>query len=157
LTDGRDHRRMAFTLRRAGADDADALADLYLRARHAASATIPPPVHSEDEVRQWMARRVVRECEAWVAESPDGVVIGLLVLDGEWIDQLYVEATRTGCGIGSALLEHAKRARPGGLRLWTFESNMGAQRFYEQRGFRAADRTAGDNQEGAPDILYVWD
>jgi hypothetical protein len=34
---------------------------------------------------------------------------------------------------------------------------MGAQRFYEQRGFRAADRTAGDNQEGAPDILYVWD
>ena len=46
--------------------------------------------------------------------------------------------------------------RPAGLRLWTFESNLGAQRFYERHGFRPIERTAGDNEEGAPDILYVW-
>jgi len=51
----------------------------------------------------------------------------------------------------------AKRERPGGLRLWTFESNTGAQRFYERHGFVATDRTDGrNNEEGAPDILYVW-
>ena len=143
-------------LRRARPDDADALADLYLRARHAASATIPAPAHSGGEVRKRMACRVVAQCEVWVAESVDGVVVGLLVLDGEWIEQLYVEPTQTGRGIGGGLVEHAKRERPGGLRLWTFESNVGAKRFYQQHGFRAADRTAGDNEEGAPDVLYVW-
>jgi ribosomal protein S18 acetylase RimI-like enzyme len=55
------------------------------------------------------------------------------------------------------LIELAKRERPKGLRLWTFESNFRAQRFYERHDFRARDRTAGDNEEGAPDILYVWD
>jgi GNAT superfamily N-acetyltransferase len=47
----------------------------------------------------------------------------MLVLDGEWIDQLYVDPTHTGHGIGSRLLEVAKRERPSGLRLWTFVSN----------------------------------
>jgi glyoxylase I family protein len=36
----------------------------------------------------------------------------------------------TGHGIGSRLLAVAKRARPRGLRLWTFASNTGARRFY---------------------------
>jgi hypothetical protein len=40
---------------------------------------------------------------------------------------------------------------------WTFESNVRAQRFYERQGFVAARRTDGrDNEEGAPDILFVW-
>jgi ribosomal protein S18 acetylase RimI-like enzyme len=64
----------------------------------------------------------------------------------------------TGCGIGSGLVELAKRERPDGLRLWTFASNTGAQRFYEAHGFVEAQRTDGrDNEEGAPDILYVWE
>ena len=46
---------------------------------------------------------------------------------------------------------------PNGLQLRTFESNVGAQRFYERHGFTARDRTDGDNKQGAPDILYVWD
>jgi GNAT superfamily N-acetyltransferase len=83
--------------------------------------------------------------------------VGLLVLDEDWLDQLYVEPTLTRRGIGSELIGLAKRERPEGLRLWTFESNIGAQRFYESHGFRPIDRTGGDNEEGAPDILYVWD
>ena len=57
----------------------------------------------------------------------------------------------------SHVVELAKRARPDGLQLWTFASNVGAQRFYERHGFVAIRRTDGrDNEEGAPDILYVW-
>jgi len=37
-----------------------------------------------------------------------GRVVALLVLEGSWVDQLYVDPDRTGTGSGSALLEHAK-------------------------------------------------
>jgi GNAT superfamily N-acetyltransferase len=145
---------MELTLRRGTDSDAGPLAELYLRARRAAVPIIPMTAHTDDEVRAWIAELVIPRTEVWVAES-DGLV-GLLVLDDDWVDQLYVDPERTGQGIGTRLIELAKHRRPGGLRLWTFESNTGAQRFYERHHFTATDRTEGDNEEGAPDILYVW-
>lgn len=88
--------------------------------------------------------------------AEDGGVVGLLVLEGEWIDQLYVDAGRTGEGIGSRLVALAKEQRPTALRLWTFEANVRARRFYERHGFVATGATAGDNEEGAPDVRYEW-
>ena len=83
--------------------------------------------------------------------------MGILVLRGDWIDQLYVDPDLTGRGIGVGLLHLAKRERPHGLRLWTFVSNDGAKRFYERHGFREVKRTNGSrNEERAPDIQYVW-
>jgi GNAT superfamily N-acetyltransferase len=144
-------------VRRGAPADARAAADLWLRARKAALDTIPAPVHSDDEVRGWFASHVVTETELWIAEDA-GRLVGILVLDGPWVGQLYVEPGLTERGIGAALLDVAKRERPDGLRLWTFESNTGAQRFYERHGLVEARRTDGrDNEEGAPDILYVWE
>jgi GNAT superfamily N-acetyltransferase len=148
---------MELRFRRGTDRDAVAVSALYLRSRKAAKATIPMAAHTDDEVRRWIAERVVPHTELWVAEDDGGALVGLLVLDEDWLHQLYVEPTLTGRGIGSELIGLAKRARPEGLRLWTFESNLGAQRFYERHGFRPVERTAGDNEEGAPDILYVWD
>jgi GNAT superfamily N-acetyltransferase len=143
-------------IRRGAERDARAAADLWLRARKAALGAIPAPVHDADNVRGWFASHVVRECELWVAEA-HGRLAGILVLEDDWVEQLYVEPELTGRGIGSALLELAKRERPDGLRLWTFVSNTGARRFYERRGFVEEKRTDGrDNEERAPDILYVW-
>ncbi len=79
-----------------------------------------------------------------------------MVLDKEWIDQLYVDPASTRVGIGSALLEHAKRERPNGLKLWTFQSNVDARRFYEDHGFVAVATTSGDNEEREPDVCYEW-
>jgi GNAT superfamily N-acetyltransferase len=146
---------MELTLRRGTDRDAEAVAELYLRARKAAIPVIPMTAHTDDEVRAWIAEIVIPRTEVWVAESDE--LVGLLVLDDDWIDQLYVEPGLTGRGIGTQLVEMAKRQRPGGLRLWTFESNVGAQRFYERHQFRATDRTEDDNEEGVPDILYIWD
>jgi GNAT superfamily N-acetyltransferase len=144
--------------RRGGAADARAAADLWLRARKAALGPIPAPVHGDDDVRGWFASHVVAETDLWLADDATGELAGILVLEGSWVDQLYVEPSMTGRGVGSALLDLAKRERPDGLRLWTFASNSGAQRFYERHGFVVARRTDGrDNEERAPDILYVWD
>ena len=145
---------MHVTFRRGTAADAPAAADLWLRARTAAQPVIPKTVHDDDDVHAWFASHVVRHADLWLAENPRGQLVGILVLDGPWLDQLYVEPTSTRRGIGSSLLDWAKRERPEGLRLWTFASNTGAQRFYERHGFVATRRTDGRrNEEGAPDMV----
>ncbi len=146
----------AARIRRGGPADAEAAAALYLRARHAALGAIPPPAHDDDDVRAFFANVVVVQRELWLAED-GGAAAGLLVLEDDWLDQLYLEPELIGRGIGSALIEHAKRLRPDGLRLWTFQSNLGAQRFYALHGFSELLRTDGrDNEERSPDILLAW-
>ncbi len=82
--------------------------------------------------------------------------MGILVLEDDWIDRLYVDPDRTGSGIGSRLMTVAKAQRATGLRLWTFEANVRARRFYERHGFVPTASTTGDNEEGAPDVRYEW-
>jgi GNAT superfamily N-acetyltransferase len=145
-------------IRRGGAQDARAAADLYLRAREAAlrAGSVPAGVHDDDDVRGYFGSHIVEDCELWVAED-DGALAGILVLDGEFVDQLYVEPALTGRGIGSALLAVAKRERPQGPQLWAFQTNAGARRFYERHGFVAVRQTDGrDNEERAPDVLYQY-
>ena len=151
---------MQLIIRRARLSDAAATAELYVRARHAGSTvgTIPPPVHSDDETRRWVAQVVIPRLECWLAERASGAIVGMLVLDAEWIDQLYVDPEVTHRGIGSELVGVAKRERPDELRLWTFVSNVDAQRFYRRHGFKEVERSDGShNEEGAPDIQYAWD
>lgn len=142
-------------VRRARAEEAGEVAGVWLRSRAASVPEIPPPVHAEDEVRGWFRDVVLPERDVWVVDEGD-VVVAVLVLDGEWIDQLYVEPGHTGCGIGSQLVDLAKRQRPSMLKLWTFEANVRAQRFYEHHGFVVTGSTAGENEEGIPDVRYEW-
>lgn len=112
-------------------------------------------MHSDEEVRAWFDEVVLPTREVWVVDEA-AAVVAVLVLEDDWIDQLYVEPGLTGRGIGGRLVAVAKRRRPGGLRLWTFQANAGARRFYERHGFVATGSTAGDNEEGAPDVRYEW-
>ena len=90
-------------------------------------------------------------------EDADSQPLAVLILDGSWVDQLYVEPTCTGMGLGSRLIELAKSRRPTGLELWTFVTNTGAQRFYRRHGFVVAETTDGSrNEEQAPDIRFIW-
>lgn len=144
-------------IRRARDQESEQIADLWLRSRRASVPDIPPPAHSDDEVRDWFRDVVVPHREVWLASREDDrELLGLLVLHGDWVDQLYVAPECVGGGIGSRLLDVAKTARPAGLQLWTFESNLGARRFYERHGFVRVERTDGDNEEGAPDLRYTW-
>lgn len=135
--------------------DAAAVAAVLIGSRRANTATIPPFVHTDAEIGTWVATGLLREREVWVVD--DGRVIGVLALDDEWLDQLYVLPEHSNRGIGSALLDLAKALRPGGFGLWVFVTNTAAQRFYERHGLLEVERTDGsDNEECAADVHYTW-
>lgn len=143
-------------LRRARRLDAEALADVWLRSRSASIPSIPAPVHSDADVRRYFTEVVLPTKDVWVALSPEGAV-GMMALDGSWVEHLYIDPGWWGRGVGSHLVALAKRHCPEGLDLWTFQSNDGAKRFYERHGFVVIGSTDGDNEEGAPDLHYRWD
>jgi putative acetyltransferase len=140
-------------LRPAASTDSDAIAALFRRSF--GGLTFLPTLHTPEEDRAHF-RRVVHENEAWVADE-DGLILGFATLRADELDHLYVDPPSQGRGVGSALLERAKELRPEGFRLWTFQRNEGAKRFYERHGFRAIRLTDGEhNEEREPDVLYEW-
>jgi GNAT superfamily N-acetyltransferase len=90
-------------IRKADPGEAGSLAALWLRSRMASVPSIPPTVHTDEEVDRWFEEVVLPTCEVWVADI-SGEPTALMVLDHEWIDQLYVDPAATGRGIGGALL-----------------------------------------------------
>ena len=144
-----------YTVRQARPNEASSVADLWLRSRRAAIPSIPPPAHDDAEVRVWFETTVLPKGDTWVVDG-ESAIVGLLVLDDGWVDQLYVDPAWTSRGIGTALLEFAKAARPEGLDLWTFKANERARRFYERHGFVPVGETDGDNEERVPDVRYRW-
>ncbi|MCJ0875873.1 GNAT family N-acetyltransferase [Streptomyces sp. AP-93] len=131
------------------------MADTWLRSFRTALPTVRL-AHGDEEVRDWFSSVVVPEYETWIAAA-DGSVAGLLVLDGEELEQLYLDPSWRGKGLGDRLVALAKQQRPDGLGLWTFQVNGPGQRFYERHGFVAVDRTDGlCNEEREPDVRYVW-
>ena len=64
----------------------------------------------------------------------DGIVKGLIHIEGNEIVELYVDHFFQGQGIGSALVEYAKEQFPITC-LWVIEKNTDAIGFYEAHGF----------------------
>ena len=142
------------TLRPGEVWDAAAVADVHLSARRAAA--MPPSVHPEGDVREWLDRRLRGTDTVWVAEV-DGVVGGYARFTESWLDDLYVAPGLAGRGIGAALLDLVKQQRPGGFCLWVFEMNTPARDFYARRGLVELEHTDGSgNEEQAPDIKMAW-
>ncbi|SFJ57569.1 Acetyltransferase (GNAT) domain-containing protein [Streptosporangium canum] len=142
-------------IRRAEGSDASAVAEVRLRSYMAALPTVRR-AHTDEKVREWFLQVVVPSRETWVATA-EGSVVRMMVLDGDHLDQLYLDPFWRGRTIGDQLVTLAKKRRPDGLELWTFQVNGPARRFYERHGFVAVERTDGrDNEEREPDIRYVW-
>lgn len=140
-------------MRPATLDDAAAVAEVHLTSRRA--APMPPGIHPDDEVRSWLADRIVAD-EVWVAEVGTEVV-GYVRLTRTWLDDLYVAPSRAGQGIGSLLLDLAKALRPEGFSLWVFEMNDRARAFYRRHGLVEREHTDGnDNEEKSPDLRMSW-
>lgn len=155
-------------LRPGGAEDAGAVAALFTATRRAAVPAMPPPVHSAEEDLAWLTDRLSgggtaepavggsQGPEVWLAERACGIV-GLLLLEDDWLHSLYVDPGHQARGIGSMLVELAQALRPDGLRVWVFETNTGARRLYERHGFEVVAHTDGsEHDERAPDVRLAW-
>lgn len=114
-----------------------------------------PRVHSHEDVQRHYRDFVFQKRQVTVAGEVSP--IGYLALDVEegFITSFFLKGDARGKGMGKRLLDTAK-FEADHLQLWTFVANTGAQRFYGREGFREADRSDGDNEEGLPDILYRW-
>jgi putative acetyltransferase len=113
-------------------------------------------LHDAAEDAEYFRRVILRENEVWVGEV-DGVLAGFIAFADGWVNQLYVAPGLQARGLGTELLDAAKRSHSS-LQLWAFETNERAIRFYERRGFRVIDRTDGaGNEAKRPDVMMRWE
>jgi GNAT superfamily N-acetyltransferase len=151
----RENGGMETALRPATPADAVEIAEIFLAARSDAMAYLPK-LDTDDEVRAWIRDVVLPGSEVLVAEV-DGRLGGFAALDGGLLGHLYVHPDVQRLGIGEALLARVKELRPYGFRLWVFQRNTGARRFYERHQLRLVELTDGaGNEEREPDALYEW-
>lgn len=149
-------------LRRASADDAPIVRDLFCRSFTATFGHIYPP----DELAVWLdgctQDRFRLECESgdhavFLGLAADGRLLGYVTLgpqdlgiapDGRaWVlRQLYLDEDAKGSGLAAALMEAAlaeSRARGfDAIYLTVWVENHRARRFYERYGFEEVGRYA---------------
>ncbi|MCR4837637.1 MAG: GNAT family N-acetyltransferase [Eubacterium sp.] len=88
--------------------------------------------------------------KVWVYD--DGIVKGMLHLDGKEISELYVDYFFWKEGIGSKLVEFAKE-KFNVKFVWTLEKNEDAIRFYEEHGFMLNGKR--QLEEGTPEYIVM--
>ena len=89
----------------------------------------------------------------WVYDD-NGIVKGLIHIEGEEIKELYVDYFFQDMGIGSKLIEFAKEAYDVRF-LWAIEKNTDAIRFYESHGFRLTEKK--QFEEGTTEYLVMME
>jgi GNAT superfamily N-acetyltransferase len=148
---------MSAVLRSASVEDA---ADVVrvLRASRLHFLPYARPVHSEAQDVDWARSALIPSGGVTVA-TVNNKVVGVLAVsradDATWIDQLYVEPEHCGHGVGSLLMKAAMASLARPIRLYTFQQNGGARRFYERFGFSPVEWGDGSkNEERCPDVLY---
>ena len=110
------------------------------------------------EIKTWVVNRLVPSGGLVVAES-NGSVVAAIHMEQKneisWITQMAVDPQLVGKGLGSLLLAYAMRTLSFPIRLYTFQANLGARRFYSRHGFVAIEFGEGRaNEERCPDVLY---
>ena len=101
--------------------------------------------------------KVADECKdsalldkVWVYD--DGIVKGMIHLEGKEIAELYVDYFFWKEGIGSKLIEFAKE-KFDVKSVWTLEKNGDAIRFYEAHGFKLNGKR--QLEEGTPEYIVM--
>lgn len=134
--------RPTVTLRRAGADDAPEIADIWhLGWRDGHLGFVPPELVAARDEASFRTRAARRVGDTTVAVV-DGKVAGFVMVARDEVEQVYVAAAHRGTGVADALLTEAERqvARGGHATAWlaVVAGNARARRFYERRGWSDA-------------------
>ena len=89
----------------------------------------------------------------WVYDD-NGIVKGLIHIEGKEIKELYVDYFFQSMGIGSRLIEYAKEKYDVRF-LWAIEKNTDAIRFYETHGFHLTEKK--QFEEGTTEYLVMME
>ena len=158
-------------IRPALASDAEAMADVFIRAwRQAYPGIVPDAVLAaldHDQTARWLAELIARrtEGETDVGELT-GRVIGFVRYGtrpaeeaGGYVFGLYVDPGAAGHGAGRALLQHAEQRLAadghGTVALHVFEANERARRLYGRSGFRPDGSTRVEPEYQAAEVRLV--
>lgn len=109
-------------------------------------------------IEEMFAPALLNKRTIFVAEDGDAI-IGYLSMDHEagFIHALYLRPHAQNMGLGKALLDAAKDARPQGFELTVFEPNADAMRFYLREGLvEVPEGRKDDTEEGVPTVLMRW-
>lgn len=112
-------------------DDLDQLLDVWYRASLLAHSFLSKEFLESE--RGQIAEQWLPVAETVVYET-DGRVVGFLALIGNEVGGIFVHPDYQGRGIGRALMDHGRDARPV-LELDVFEANTVGRRFYDAYGF----------------------
>lgn len=145
-----------YEYREATTDDIREVARLF---RRSFQHTYPsfPKLHTAEEDIEYFTNEVFPNHKVYLAVDPHGQrIVGLIVFSKDTVNHLYLLPETTNRGVGTALLNIAKK-QGGTLRLWTFQVNEVAKKFYAKHGFKVVRETDGaENEEGQPDVLFEW-
>jgi len=128
------------------------LVDLW-RASFALGVGAPVP-HPRDDHLRYFDEHVLAETNVHLALRA-GELAGFGAFTPESVMQLYVHVDHLGQGIGTQLLDLAKADSHGRLWLYTFATNIPAQRFYERHGFDVVERGYEPAMQ-LGDLRYEW-
>jgi putative acetyltransferase len=117
--------------------DLDAVLGVWYRASLLAHSFLPEEFFERE--RREIAERWMPVAETTVAETDGGRVVGFVSLIGNEVGAIFVDPDEQGRGVGRALMDAARTARPF-LELDVFEANTIGRRFYDAYGFELVDR-----------------
>lgn len=127
----------------------DAASEVHAESWRASHAEFCAPdfvaTHTARRQRAYLRRKMENGSRYFLLCAPEPV--GIVSVNGNLIEDLYVLPSRQGKGYGTALLCHAVRACAGSPTLWILETNQRARRLYERLGFRP---TGAVNRNNGP-------
>ncbi len=126
-------------LRKATAEDADAVAEIWRLGWHDAhDGHVPEELVAARPDESFRTRAAERVGDATVAVV-DGAVAGFVMVVDDEVEQVYVSRDHRGSGVADALIAEAERqARANGhTQAWlaVVSGNRRARRFYERLGW----------------------
>ena len=115
----------------------DALVPMWRASFEAGVGVIDP--HPLSDQRRYFVAVVLPQNSVWLALDGDHL-LGFVACSPESIAQLYVRVGHQRVGIGTQMVEWAKRQSSGSLWLYTFARNAVARAFYAKHGFVEIER-----------------
>jgi ribosomal protein S18 acetylase RimI-like enzyme len=129
------------TLRAAAPDDIDVIAHVWHRGwRDGHVGHVPEALLPHRDLASFL-RRVPERLPSTTLATLDGGVVGFVVLCGDELEQLYVDAGARGSGAAVALIRHGERTIAQRFeRAWlaVAAGNARARRFYAREGWSDA-------------------